>query len=42
MNKIIDTRAHLGEYCVFGLYSTEEEMIRRQDECGVNATIVQP
>jgi uncharacterized protein len=40
--KIIDTHAHLGECCVFGLYSTEEEMLRRQDECGVDATIVQP
>src|SRR6201996_3240296 len=40
--KVIDTHAHLGECCVFGLYSTEEEMIRRQDECGVDATIVQP
>jgi len=40
--KVIDTHAHLGECCVFGLYSTEEEMIRRMDECGVDATIVQP
>ncbi len=40
--KVIDTHAHLGECCVFGLYSTEEEMLRRQDECGVDATIVQP
>jgi predicted TIM-barrel fold metal-dependent hydrolase len=42
MPKVIDTHAHLGECCVFGLYSTEEEMIRRMDECGVDATIVQP
>jgi hypothetical protein len=40
MPKVIDTHAHLGECCVFGLYSTEEEMIRRMDECGVDATIV--
>ncbi len=40
--KVIDTHAHLGECCVFGLYSTEEEMIRRMEECGVDATIVQP
>jgi len=40
--KVIDTHAHLGECCVFGLYSTEEEMLRRMDECGVDATIVQP
>ncbi|QHS53113.1 amidohydrolase family protein [Edaphobacter sp. 12200R-103] len=40
--KIIDTHAHLGECCVFGLYATEEEMIRRMDESGVDATIVQP
>ena len=42
MRKVIDTHAHLGECCVFGLYSTVEEMLRRQDECGVDATIVQP
>jgi len=42
MTKKIDTHAHLGECCVFGLYATEEEMIRRMDESGVDATIVQP
>jgi predicted TIM-barrel fold metal-dependent hydrolase len=42
MPKVIDTHAHLGECCVFGLYGTEEDMIRRMDECGVDATIVQP
>ncbi|HEX4230269.1 MAG TPA: amidohydrolase family protein [Bryobacteraceae bacterium] len=41
-SKIVDTHAHLGECCVFGLYSTEEELIRRMDECGVDITIVQP
>ena len=40
--KIIDTHAHLGECCVFGLNSTEEELIRRMDENNVDATIVQP
>ncbi len=40
--KVIDTHAHLGECCVFGLYSTYEELLRRQEECGVEATIVQP
>ncbi len=40
--KVIDTHAHLGECCVFGLISTEEEMMRRMDENGVDATIVQP
>jgi uncharacterized protein len=40
--KVIDTHAHLGECCVFGLLSTEEELIRRMDENGVDATIVQP
>lgn len=40
--KVIDTHAHLGECCVFGLFSTEEEIIRRQDENGIDATIVQP
>lgn len=42
MKKVVDTHAHLGECCVFGLISTEEEMIRRMDECKVDATIVQP
>lgn len=40
--KVIDTHAHLGECCVFGLLSTEEELLRRMDECGIDATIVQP
>jgi len=42
MTKKIDTHAHLGECCVFGLYATEEDMIRRMDESAVDATIVQP
>jgi hypothetical protein len=42
MTKKIDTHAHLGECCVFGLYATEEDMIRRMDESKVDATIVQP
>ena len=42
MAKVIDTHAHLGECCVFGLLSTEEEMMRRMDECKIDATIVQP
>jgi predicted TIM-barrel fold metal-dependent hydrolase len=40
--KVIDTHAHLGECCVFGLIATEEEMLRRMDECKIDATIVQP
>jgi predicted TIM-barrel fold metal-dependent hydrolase len=40
--KVIDAHAHLGECCVFGLLSTEEELLRRMDECGVDASIVQP
>jgi hypothetical protein len=40
--KRIDTHAHLGECCVFGLLSTEEDMLRRMEECDVDATIVQP
>jgi predicted TIM-barrel fold metal-dependent hydrolase len=42
MTKKIDTHAHLGECCVFGLLSTEEEMLRRMDECNIDSTIVQP
>ena len=43
MAKVIDTHAHLGECCDFGLLATEEEMFRRMDKNGVDdATIVQP
>jgi predicted TIM-barrel fold metal-dependent hydrolase len=42
MSKVVDTHAHLGECCVFGLVSTEEEMIRRMDKSRIDATIVQP
>ncbi|HEV2273119.1 MAG TPA: amidohydrolase family protein, partial [Acidobacteriaceae bacterium] len=31
-----------GECCVFGLISTEEEMLRRMDESKIDSTIVQP
>src|SRR5690348_9008800 len=37
-----DPHAHLGECCVFGLMCTEEDMMRRMEENGVDATIVQP
>jgi uncharacterized protein len=40
--KVIDTHAHLGECCVFGLVATEEEIIRRMNENAVDATIIQP
>lgn len=40
--KVIDTHAHLGECCVFGLLATEEEILRRMDENSIDATIVQP
>lgn len=42
MKRVIDTHAHLGECCVFGLVGTEEGMLRRMEECKVDATIVQP
>ena len=35
MPKVIDTHAHLGECCVFGLYGTEEDMIRRMESDAV-------
>jgi uncharacterized protein len=40
--KVVDAHAHLGECCVFGLTSTAEALIRRMDESGIDATIVQP
>jgi predicted TIM-barrel fold metal-dependent hydrolase len=41
-SKVIDTHAHLGECCVFGLIATEDEIIRRMEENHVDATIIQP
>jgi predicted TIM-barrel fold metal-dependent hydrolase len=40
--KTIDAHAHLGGCCVFGITTTEEELIRRMDESEIDATIVQP
>lgn len=40
--KVVDAHAHLGECCVFDLMSTEEALLRRMDESGIDATIVQP
>ena len=40
--KTVDAHAHLGGCCVFGITTTEEELIRRMDECEIDATIVQP
>ncbi len=40
--KMVDAHAHLGGCCVFGITTTEEELIRRMDECEIDATIVQP
>ena len=42
MTKRIDTHAHLGECWVFGLLATEEDILRRMEECAVDATIIQP
>jgi uncharacterized protein len=40
--KVVDAHAHLGECCVFGLSSKEEELLRRMDDSGIDATVVQP
>jgi len=40
--KVVDAHAHLGKCCVFDLSTTEEDLIHRMDESGVDATIVQP
>jgi uncharacterized protein len=40
--RVIDAHAHLGECCVFGLVSAEEELLRRMDESEIDATIIQP
>jgi uncharacterized protein len=40
--KVVDAHAHFGECCVCGLTSTEEALLRRMDESGIDATIVQP
>ena len=41
-SRVIDTHAHLGECCVFGLIATEEEIVRRMEENGIDATVIQP
>ena len=40
--KVIDAHEHLGECRVFGLRATEEDLLRRMEECGIDAMIVQP
>lgn len=40
--KVVDAHAHLGKCCVFDLASTEEALLARMDESGIDATIVQP
>ena len=40
--KMVDTHAHLGKCCVFDLATSEEDLLRRMEESGVDATIVQP
>src|SRR3984893_14469110 len=42
MAKIIDAHAHLGGCHVFGLDNKEHDLIRRMDENGIDAAIVQP
>lgn len=40
--KFVDAHEHLGDCRVFGLKATEEELLRRMEECSVDAMIVQP
>ncbi len=40
--KVVDAHAHLGGRCVFGITTTEEELVRRMEESGIDATILQP
>jgi len=40
--KVIDAHEHLGGCRVFGLNTTEEELLQRMEECGIDAMIVQP
>lgn len=42
MAKIVDAHAHLGECHVFGLNNEASDLIRRMDENGIDAAIVQP
>jgi predicted TIM-barrel fold metal-dependent hydrolase len=39
---VIDAHAHLGGCCVFGITTTEDQLVRRIDENEVDITIVQP
>lgn len=40
--QVVDAHAHLGGCCVFGVTTTEEDLIRRIDENEIDITIVQP
>jgi uncharacterized protein len=40
--KVVDAHAHLGGCCVFGITTTEEELVRRIEESAIDVTIVQP
>ena len=40
--KVVDAHAHLGGCCVFGITTTEEELVRRIEESEIDVTIVQP
>lgn len=40
--KIVDAHAHLGGCRVFGLQTSEDELLQRMEESGIDATIVQP
>ncbi len=39
---VVDAHAHLGGCCVFDNNTTEEELVFRMEESGIDATIVQP
>ena len=40
--KVIDAHEHLGDCRVFGLDTAEDDLLRRMEECKIDAMIVQP
>ncbi|MGA8100630.1 MAG: amidohydrolase family protein, partial [Candidatus Acidiferrales bacterium] len=40
--RVVDAHAHLGGCCVFGITTTEEDLMRRIEESEIDVTIVQP
>src|SRR5512146_952036 len=40
--KLVDAHEHLGDCRVFGLNTNEDDLLRRMEDCEIDAMIVQP